>query len=109
MRLIRFRVKDFRSVVDSDGIEVERVGEAVLALGSDRHALMAMEAPPARSLAISSFHFAVSACSGDSGRNAQLSQGALNEALGSDGSQIRVPSIGSQAVRQLAQIAIWRP
>ena len=43
MRLIRFRVRDFRSVVDSDGIEVERVGEAVLALGSDRHALMAME------------------------------------------------------------------
>ena len=61
---------------------------------------------PARSWAIISFHFAVSACSGDPGRNAQLSQGSLNEPQGSEGSQTKVRSIGSQAVRQLAQVAI---
>jgi hypothetical protein len=109
VRLIRFRVRDFRSVVDSNWIEVEWVGEAVLALGSDRHALMAMEGAADAKLGDSSFHFAVSACSGEPGRNAQLSQGSRSEADGSEGSQIRALSSGSQIVRQFVQMESWRP
>jgi hypothetical protein len=55
---------------------------------------------------MSSFHIAVSACSGESGRNAQLSHGSRSEADWSEGSQIRALSSGShQAIRANGELA----
>jgi hypothetical protein len=55
---------------------------------------------------MSSFHIAVSACSGESGRNAQLSHGSRSEADWSEGSQIRALSSGSHpAIRANGELA----
>jgi hypothetical protein len=87
-------------------VGVMRISKAVFAAGRERNALMGNGSWPPRRLAIISFHFAVSACSGEPARNAQLSQGSLNEHRASDRSLISDSSTGSHAVRQSAQVAI---